>query len=258
MTDTPAISYPVALTPAEMAVLLSLAGGRTLLGLEQPDLIPANSAAWEQRFLQGRSELERNRWLEHIPGTVYYHLNEHLGVVAATVAAPTIVVVTNLDWPGLPRQRVAHYLAAAVAEACFDGQRFQLAALRSVDVMLARLASAIGLPAQPPPWSEFELANEAARRAVSDPQPERLAQLGVPEPSVAPFSQALRNGQPRASVQVMSVRYGQVVANQRVRALFARGREAWLAMPMNGARVRLTPASAGGLAAAVQALLQAA
>ncbi len=258
MTATPAIAYPVALTPAEMAVLLSLAGGRTLLGLEQPDLIPSSAAAWEQRFLQGRSELERNHWLENVPGTVYYHLNEHLGVVAATVAAPTIVLVTNLDWPGLPRQRVAHYLAAAVAEACFDGQRFQVAALRSVEVMLARLASAMGLPPQPPSWSEFDLANEVARLAASDPQPERLVQLGVPEPSAAPFAQALRNGQPRASVQVMSVRYGQVTANRRVRALFAGGREAWLAVPMNGARVRLTPASASGLAAAVQPLLQAA
>lgn len=256
MTDTPAISYPVALTPAEMAVLLSLAGGQTLLGLEQPDLIPSSSAAWEQRFLQGRSELERNRWLEQIPGTMYYHLNEHLGVVAATVAAPTVVLVTNLDWPGLPRQRVAHYLAAAVAEASFDGQRFQLAALRSVELMLARLTSAIGLPPQPPSWDEFELANEAARLAVSDPQPERLAQLGVPEPSVTHFGQALRNGQPRASVQVMSVRYGQVIANHRVRALFARGGEAWLAIPLNGARVRLTPGSAGGLATAVHTLLQ--
>lgn len=258
MTDPSAISYPVTLSPAEMAVLLSLAGGQTLLGLEQPDLIPASSAAWEQRFLQGRSELERNRWLEHIPGTVYYHLNEHLGAVAATVAAPTIVLVTNLDLPGLPRQRVAHYLAAAVAEACFDGQRFQLVALRSVEVMLARLANAIGLPPQPPPWDEFELANEAARLAVSNPQPERLVQLGVPEGSVAPFGQALRNGQPRASVQVMSVRYGQVIANHRVRTLFARGSEAWLATPMNGARVRLTPASAGGLAVALQRLLHAA
>lgn len=258
MSDTATISYPVVLTPAEMAVLLSLAGGRTLLGLEQPDLIPASPAAWEQRFFQGRSELERNRWLEHIPGTVYYHLNEHLGAVAATVAAPTIVLVTNLDWPGQPRQRVAHYLATAVAEACFDGQRFQLAALRSVEVMLARLAKAMGLPPQPPPWDDFELANEAARLAVSDPQPERLAQLGVPEPSVTHFGQALRNGQPRASVQVMSVRYGQVMANHRVRALFARSGEAWLAIPMNAARVRLTPASASRLAAAVQPLLQAA
>lgn len=255
MIDTLAISYPVVLTPAEMAVLLSLTGGQTLLGLEQPDLIPASPAVWEQRFLQGRSELERNRWLEHIPGTVYYHLNEHLGVVAATVAAPTVVLVTNLDWPGQPRQRVAHYLAAAVAEACFDGQRFQLAALRSVEVMLARLADAIGLPPQPPFWDEFVLANEAARLAVSDPQPERLVQLGVPESSVAPFGQALRNGQPRASVQVMSVRYGQVTAIHRVRVLFASGGEAWLAIPTNGARVRLTPASASGLAAAVQALL---
>lgn len=262
MAEPRSIYYPVAFTPAEMAVLLSLAGARTLLGLESQGLFPANGSAWHQVFLQGRAELERDRWLDHVPGTVQYRLNEQLGMAAAVMAAPQFVLVTNLDWVGQPRRSVTHYLAAAVVEACFDGQHYQVAALRSVDIMLARQAAVMHLPPQPPAWIEFELSNEQAREAVADPQPRRLGQWGVPASSAAAFVRALQPGQPRASVQVMSVVYGRVEATNRVRVLYADPagsasgeHTAWLAVPVAGSRVRLIAASAGRLVETVQALL---
>ncbi|MBE2236019.1 MAG: hypothetical protein IAE85_21185 [Anaerolinea sp.] len=264
MSETRSIYYPVVFTPAEMAVLLSLAGAQTLLGLESKGLFPTNGSrsTWDQTFLQGRAQLERERWLDHLPGTVQYRLNEELGMAAAVMAAPQFVLVTNLDWPGQPRQSVTHYLAAAVVEASFDGQDYHMAALRSIDIMLARQATAMQLPAQPPPWLEFELSNEQARQAVADPQPRRLGQWGVSASSAAAFAHALRPGQARASVQVMSVVYGRVEAVHRVRVLYADPAgaatgeyAAWLAAPVAGSRVRLIPASAGRLVETVRTLL---
>ena len=263
MAETRSIYYPVAFTPAEMAVLLSLAGAQTLLGLESKGLFPANGSAWDHVFLQGRAELERDRWLDHVPGTVQYRLNEQLGMAAAVMAAPQVVLVTNLDWPGQSRQSVTHYLAAAVVEACFDGQYYHVAALRSVDIMLARQAAAMQLPPQPPPWIEFELSNEQARQAVVDPQLRLLGQWGVPASSAAAFVQALQPGQARASVQVMPVAYGRVETAKRVRVLYADPagsvpgeHTGWLAVPVAGGRVRLIPASAGRLVEIVRAFLQ--
>lgn len=262
MSETRSIYYPVTFTPAEMAVLLSLAGARTLLGLESSGLFPTNGFNWDQTFLQGRAQLERDRWLNHIPGTVQYQLNEQLGMAAAVMAAPQFVLVTNVDWPGQPRRSVTHYLAAAVVEACFDGQNYQVTALRSVDIMLARQAAAMQLPAQPLPWIEFELSNEQARQAVADPRPQRLGQWSVPVSSAVAFAQALRPGQARASIQVMSVAYGRVEAVHRVRVLYADlagaasgEHAAWLVVPVAGSRVRLIPASAGRLVETVRALL---
>jgi hypothetical protein len=118
------------------------------------------------------------------------------------------------------------------------------------------------LPAQPPPWLEFELSNEQARQAVADPQPQRLGQWGVPASSAAAFAQALQSGQARASVQVMPVIYGRTEATNRVRVLYADTagaalgeHSAWLAVPAAGSRVRLIPASAGRLVESVRALL---
>jgi hypothetical protein len=262
MAEPRSIYYPVTFTLAEMAVLLSLAGAQTLLGLESQGLFPANGSGWDQVFLQGRAGLERDRWLDHVAGTVQYRLHEQLGVAAAVMAAPQCVLVTNLDWPGQPRQSVTHYLAAALVEACFDGQHYHVAGLRSVDIMLARQAAAMDLPAQPPPWIEFELSNEQARLAVADPQPRRLGEWGVAASSAIAFVQALQPGQARASVQVMPVAYGRIVATQRVRVLYADPpgaasgeRAAWLALPIPGSRVRLIPASASRLADSVRALL---
>ncbi|MEI2692972.1 MAG: hypothetical protein V9H69_25965 [Anaerolineae bacterium] len=200
--------------------------------------------------------------MDHVPGTVQYRLNDQLGMVAAVMAAPQFVLVTNLDWPDQPRQSVTHYLAAAVVEASFDGQHYHVAALRSVNIMLARQAVAMHLPSQPPSWIEFELSNEQAREAVADPRPQRLSQWGVPASSAAAFAQALQPGQSRASVQVMPVVYGRVGTVQRVRVLYADPigtmpgeHAAWLAVPVIGGRVRLIPASIGHLAEAVRTFL---
>ena len=152
--------------------------------------------------------------------------------------------------------------AAAVVEASYDGQHYHVAALRSVDIMLARQAVAMHLPSQPPSWIEFELSNEQAREAVADPRPQRLSQWGVPASSAAAFAQALQPGQSRASVQVMPVVYGRVGTVQRVRVLYADPigtmpgeHAAWLAVPVIGGRVRLIPASIGHLAEAVRTFL---
>lgn len=262
MLETRSIHYPVAFTPAEMAVLLSLAGARTLPGLESKGLFPTNGSPWEEVFLQGRAELERDCWLEHVSGTVQYRLNEQLGMVAAVMAAPQFVLVTSLDFPSRPRQSVTHYLAAAVIEACFDGRDYHVAALRSVEIMLARQAAAMQLPAQPQPWLEFELSNAQARKAVADPRPQRLGQWGVAASSAAAFAQALQPGQARASVRVMAMVYGRIEAIHTVRVLYADPVDAapdehaaWVAVPVAGGRVRLSPASASRLAESVRALL---
>jgi hypothetical protein len=262
MAEPRSIYYPVAFTPAEMAALLSLAGARTLLGLESKGLFPTNGSSWEEVFLRGRAELERERWLDHVPGTVQYRLNEQLGMAAAVMAAPQFVLVTNLDWPGQSRQSVTHYLAAAVVEGSFDGQHYYVTALRSVDIMLARQASAMQLPSQSPPWIEFELSNEQARQAVADPQVRRLGQWGVPASSAVAFVEALQPGQARASVQIMPVTYGRVETSQRVRVLYADPagplpgeHVGWLVLPVAGGRVRLIPASAGRLVEIVRTLL---
>ncbi|MEI2692973.1 MAG: hypothetical protein V9H69_25970 [Anaerolineae bacterium] len=53
MAETRSIYYPVSFTPAEMTALLSLAGARSLLGLESKGLFPSNGSSWDQHFLQG-------------------------------------------------------------------------------------------------------------------------------------------------------------------------------------------------------------
>ncbi|MFZ2489051.1 MAG: hypothetical protein WAZ19_13145 [Anaerolineae bacterium] len=254
MTIPCAISYPVTLSPAQLAYLLSLTGIQDLVGLADEGLFPRNGDHWERLFLHGRAELERDQWLYQPPNSARTAINQELLTVVTTMAAPDAVLVTTLNRPGLPSQSVTHYISTFVVEACYDGLYYRMAALSSPEVMLMRLASTLGLPSQQPALDEFVLSNESARQAVADPAPEHLARLGVPSSSIQLFARALDAGR-RAKVQVMRLRYGQVQAVHRVRALFASESSAWLALPADGARVRMVPAYAGGLAEQVQALL---
>ena len=255
MTNTRAISYPVVLTPAELAFLLSLVGAQTLEGLEHEALFPENAAVWESLFLQGRSELERDHWLIQVPGTAQHDLNEQLVTVIATMAAPRFVVVTTVDRPGLPRQSVTHYISTVVVEACFDGKQYQLVGLRSTEVMLARLANTIGLPQERAAGEEFELTAEQARRAVADPRTERLLAFGVPAGSAQAFESVLRSTRQRASARITSMHYGEVKAVHRLQALVSNEDLAWLAIPEDDTRVHFSPASAADFAEAVHALI---
>jgi hypothetical protein len=241
-----------------MAFLLSLVGAQTLEGLEHETLFPENERAWETLFLQGRSELERDQWLSQVPGTAQHYLNDELVAVIAAMAAPRVVVVTTLDAPGRPKQSVTHYISTVVVEACFDGKGYLLAALRSTDVMLGRLASTIGLPEQRLLLKEFELSAEQARQAVANPRTETLLKLGVPAGSVKAFEIALQGNRQRANVQVMQIDYGQVKAVHRLQALISGEGSAWLALPVNGAQVRFLPASVEEFAKTMHALIEAA
>ena len=256
MTNTRAMTYPVVLTPAEMAFLLSLVGAQTLEGLEHETLFPESAAAWESLFLQGRSELERDHWLIQVPGTAQYDLNEQLVTVIATMAAPNSVVVTTVDMPGLPRQSVTHYVSTVVVEACFDGKQYQLVGVRSTEVMLARLANTIGLPQERAAGEEFELTAEQARQAVADPRTEQLLAFGVPAGSAQAFEKAIRGTRQRASVHIMSMHYGEVKAVHRLQALISNENFAWLAIPEDDVRVHFSPASAKDFVETMQALIR--
>lgn len=262
MAQTRPISYPIPLTPAELAVLLSFTGVQTLLGLESKGLFPANDAAWDKLFPQGRAELERDGWLAHNPDTGEYNLDEQIGFITAVMAAPRYVLVTTLEWPGQARQGITHYLAAGTIEAAFDGRNYHITRLSSPGVMLERLANVMRLPAQPPDWDEFELSTAQARAAAGDPRPEALRQQGVPEDSATALAQALQRGRPRAGIDILPVHYGQVEGPRRLHVFYvdpfdATGgeRPAWLAVPADGERVRFIPATIGNLAAAVQAFV---
>lgn len=255
MTISRTIHYPVMLTRAEMAFLLSLTGVQSLIGLEDNGLFPSDPDKWQALFLQGRAQLERRGWLSQPAGSVQTQINDDLLATISTVAAPRSVIVTTLDQAGEPARSVTHYLAKRVVEASFDGVRYHLAALASPEVMFARLAATLELPVKSPPWEEFVLSKERARQAAADPLPEHLLQLGVPAASTQPFARAL-HGERRAKMQVMRMNYGQVEANHQLRALLGEEQTDWFALPAQGAGVRLMPASATGLAEQVRALWQ--
>ena len=249
------IPYPVVLTRAEMAFLLSLTGIQSLIGLEDDGLFPSDPDKWQALFLQGRAELEGRGWLQQPAGSVQTQINEDLLATISTVAAPRSVLVTTLDQAGQPAQSVTHYLAKRVVEASFDGARYHLAVLASPEVMFARLAATLQLPVKSPPWDEFVLSKERARQAAADPLPEHLLQLGVPAGSTQPFARALHSER-RARMQIMRMSYGQVEASHQLNALLGDGQTDWFALPAQGASVRLMPASATGLAEQVRALWQ--
>ena len=253
MTTSRTLHYPVVLTRAEMAFLLSLTGVQALIGLEDKGLFPADTDGWQALFLQGRAELARDGWLEQPAGSVQTQINEELLLTIATIAAPRAVLVTTVDDASQPAQSVTHYLGSRVVEAMFDGSRYHLAVLASHEVMLSRLASTLDLPAQRPPWDEFVLSAERARQAASDPAPEHLLRLGVPPTSAQPFSRAL-HAERRARLNLVHLSYGQVESTQRLRALLAEDHADWFALPANGAGVRLVPASAPALAEQLKTL----
>ena len=256
MTNTRAISYPVALTPAELAFLLSLVGAQTLEGLEHEALFPENATARERLFLHGRSELQRDEWLIQVSGTTQYDLNDQLVAVIAAMAAPQVVLVTTLDTPGQPRQSVTHFVSNVVVEAVFDGDRYMVTGLQSTEVLLARLANTIGLPQKRLPLKSFELPAEKARQAVSEPRAERLLDLGVPAESTQALETALAGGRQRANVRVTSMHYGEVKAVHRLQVLVSDNDSAYLAIPVDDTGVRFSPASAEDFAEEMRALIQ--
>ncbi|MER2599633.1 MAG: hypothetical protein ABTQ73_08940 [Caldilineales bacterium] len=253
MTLSRTIHYPVVLTRAEMAFLLSLTGVQTLIGLEDKGLFPADTDGWQALFLQGRAELESHGWLEQRSGSVQTQINEELLIIIATIAAPRRVLVTTLDSPNRPAQSVTHYLASRVVEASFDGARYHLATLASPDIMVARLAATLELPVQPPPWDEFMLSRERAKKAAADPQPEQLVQMGVPPASALPFARALHSER-RARLQMLHLNYGQVETSHRFNALLGEDQDDWFVLPANGAGLRVCPASAPALAEQIKGL----
>lgn len=253
MTVSRTIHYPIVLTRAEMAFLLSLTGVQSLIGLDDSGLFPSNPDGWQALFLQGRAELESHGWLEQAAGSVHTQINEDLLATISTVAAPRSVLITTVDRSGHHAQSVTHYVAKRVVEAIFDGTRYHLVVLASSEVMVARLAATLGLPVQPPPWDEFVLSRERAKEAAADPQPDYLLRLGVPPVSALPFARALHSER-RARLQVLRLSYGQVEASHRLNALLGEGQDDWFVLPSNGAGVRLCPASVPALAEEIKAL----
>ena len=256
MTGTQAISYPITLTPAELAFLLSLVDAQTLLGLEHEALFPESASARESLYLQGRSELEQDGWLSQVAGTERYDLNDPLVAVIAAMAAPRVIIVTTLDPPGQPRQSVTHYISTIVVEAVFDGHHYEVAGLRSTEIMLARLANTISLPQSSLPVEEFELSAEQARQIVAEPQIERLLKYGAPAAGARALTDVLQNVQKRASVHVMQVHFGQVTVVHRLQVLVSSKGSAWLAVPTADTGVRFKPTSDKDFAEVVQALIQ--
>ena len=106
------ITYPIQLTTAELAFLLTLVHATTLQGGDDRALFPAAETERDALWLQGREQLIADGWLVRKPDREVYAINDQLLLLIAALAAPEVVLLTERK-TATATFGVAHYIAHA-------------------------------------------------------------------------------------------------------------------------------------------------
>lgn len=135
------------LEPAELSYLLQTIRVRSVVGVDNAALFPADEAENEALLKLGRERLELHGWLKPSPGSNKMNFDPTVCYLIAIMADPDKAVVTLQQEPRGTYQLITHYLAGRViVEQMRTADGFyQLGFVSSLTTAVSRIQSAVQL-----------------------------------------------------------------------------------------------------------------
>ena len=171
------------LESAELSYLLQTIRARSVVGVDNAELFPADEAENEALLKLGRERLELHGWLTPVPGTSKMNFDPSLCYLIAIMADPEMAVLTLRQGRRGTYQLVTHYLAGRVIVEQMrtaDGL-YQLGFVSSLATAVSRIQSVVQL--------SDTAANQTAPQIYLDRQAyirvKNLANEGKTETAVA-------------------------------------------------------------------------
>jgi hypothetical protein len=245
----------IELDKTELAYLLATVGAKSLIGVDDPKLVPSTAKAQETTFGKGRKQLEANGWIKLVEGKPgEYDLNPGLFHAVAIMAAPEMVVATRRGAAQEDGQVVLHYLVRdLIVELWATAKGYFLGRLPDRETLGDRIVEFLGLAEESKP-GELRLP-EATFDKIQG-----LAQKGEVEEASRVLDSADVNGRAgkaliaslaspsRGQLVVARAGGGEIEAGRRA-MVFGEKKAAWMAIrPEAGAKeLRLSPVGAAEL-----------
>ncbi len=135
------------LEPAELSYLLQTINARSVVGVDNATLFPADKAKNEALLKLGRERLELHGWLKPIPDSNKVNFDPSICYLVAIMADPDTAIVTLRQERRGTYQLITHYLAGRVIVEQMrtsDGL-YRLAFVSSLNTAVARIQSAVQL-----------------------------------------------------------------------------------------------------------------
>jgi hypothetical protein len=233
------ITYPIALSRAELAFMLNLLEVRQLIGVDDEALFPHEPAARDALFSAGKAGLEAAGWLSWQAEQKAYHLDEVLLAICVALAFPQVVATLVLDAPPAPRRGVTCAVSSdlVVELAHTDGQ-YQINALASVELLAQRLAHVLDLPQQHGTGESHSLARSAFEALRNDPHSSAGCD-GLPTAVAERLAATLASLTCSAVISLLQVHESQVADLRLIGVLVGQTGDAWMVLPAGDAHVQI-------------------
>lgn len=139
----------IVLEKTEFAYLLATLHATSIVGIDDPDIFPADTGTRDSTFATGLQSLREHGWLKPIPQQPgQFSLDDTLLLMTAVIADPQYVIFTVRHSSGDNQQILLHYLAEPdIVELSVtpEGQ-YRLGVVPDRLAMLRRIQEMLGLP----------------------------------------------------------------------------------------------------------------
>lgn len=226
------------LESSELAYLLATVHATQVVGVDAPELFPADPGARQALLEAGARQLQAHGWLRPVEQPGQFDLNVDLMVLAAVVADPKFVIFTVRTQPDGSSRVLLHYLAEPdIVELLVTADRkYTLTAVPDRAAMLGRIREMLELP-EASPGSEvrfmieeptFETIQDLAEEGQAAEAAALLKQFGINGHNGESLLKALETPEAGSLVVVVRPRRGQIEAGRKA-SLFRNLDVVWLA-----------------------------
>lgn len=226
------------LEPAELAYLLQTINAKSVVGVDNAALFPADDTENEALLKLGRERLEFHGLLKPVAGTAKMNFDPSLCYLIAIMADPDMAVVTMRQEKRGTYQLITHYLAGRVIVEqmrTVDGL-YQLGFVSSLATAVSRIQSAVQLTetnvnqAAPQVFlnrQAFSRVKDLASEGETETAVAHLQQEGIDPNLAVSLVAAIQMPTYQGMVIVMQREGGQIVAKRNM-AVIQSQQASWL------------------------------
>lgn len=212
----------IELSTPELAYLLMLMQAPRLFGGDNQALYPADRAAQEALWAEGKRQLEASGRMVWDEDEKAYHIDRPMEFLVIEFAYPLAVLQCEI---ARPTERLTYSYAIganAIVQFALRDQRYFLRYVPSAELMIAELSELLALPESRPNNLSFELSTQRLQAAQSDP-----SLLSDFPPS---FSASLRQLRMSALISLFQVRESQLTGMRNITLFQQDERITWQAV----------------------------
>jgi hypothetical protein len=234
--------FPVILSTAELAFMLTLLKVPRLIGGDNAALFPQDAQSRDALLAEGKQQLEASGKLVWQPDLLSYHIDDVMVALLVPLGFPEIVVTCVFQLQPDIWQGVTYGLAnqMVVEMVIIDGQ-YHLHAFAALDVIMVRLAEALTLPAVPHASQDIVVPRNTFEATRSREVPPEAVSLS--DSASEPLIPILRDSMQDVMFSVFRVAQTEIVAVQFFGIIVDALGQAWMVTLEEPDHMRLCPTS---------------